>query len=304
MLVGGTHQVARPGRSRRRSKAAGTVPSHTVQLATAPLPAVPRVGNPSVAPGPWPVDAARAHADARRVLASIDWSKRDIVIWVPGTGSHRVHEKFADAVHGSWSDGRVSLTHLEYEASSEGPRSVATGIATLKLVLMEIAARGGNRRVLVGGESQGAWILGEAMADPSVRKVVDRAVLLGHPSLAKTHWHGRDPAVLEYSNPGDPAAGDPELLPGLLLTTLGSLPGIKGYVKQPHDYSDRMSGAVEFLRTGTEGYRTAGAPGHAAVAATYANGAARAGITAAPAPAPGRRGRRPANHQPVASQAA
>ena len=62
--------------------------------------------------GPFPVDMARARADARNTLNSIDWSKKDIVIFVPGTSNHTVSPWFEAAVKASWSNGGVSLTKL------------------------------------------------------------------------------------------------------------------------------------------------------------------------------------------------
>src|SRR5690606_29230316 len=117
------------------------------------------------------------------VLASIDFSKRDIGLWGPGTDSLEVRPSFPAAPDAA--DTRtVSLTHLTYEASWNRRRSVPTPAASSQLALEERKRRGGNHRVLLAGESQGAWIIGEAMADPHVGSVVDRAALLGHPWLA------------------------------------------------------------------------------------------------------------------------
>jgi hypothetical protein len=237
----------------------------------------------SMAGGPFPVDMARAQADARNTLNSIDWSKSDIVIWVPGTDNHNVAPAFEDAVRASWSTGGVSLTKLDYEASWDMRPSVATGIATMKLVLAGIAAHGGNHRIMLAGESQGAWVIGEALADPMLRKVVDRAMLLGHPGLAAHHYDGTDPDIREYNHEGDlvamPVHGDagkaldamtaihqlqlwkfgtmaeavlanPQQGVALLRTVLAGLPGIKNYIKDAHDYSGDMTRVVEFLRFG------------------------------------------------------
>ena len=282
MLVGETQRVAQPGaRRRRRAWAQGA--QHAVQLAAAaPLPAVPEVGNPSIAAGPWPVDAARAKADAQRVLNSIDFSKRDIVLWVPGTSNHHVPDRLAAAVHAAWKDGGASLTHVEYPATWDMRPSVATGVATMKLVLAGIAAQGGNHRVLVAGESQGAWVLGEALADPLLGRVVDRAVLFGHPGLAKTHYEGgRDPRVLEVNAEGDhvaaPVQGEAAkaldasvainqkrlwklgtigdalaanlaIMPDMIRNGLGQTSLLRGVLRNAHDYTGRMTDAVEFLR--------------------------------------------------------
>ncbi len=224
---------------------------------------------------------AKAQADARRVINSIDWSKRDIVIWVPGTNNDQVHPAFEAATHASWTGGEASLVRLVYDATWNMRPSVATGIATLRIVLDEIRRRGGDRRVLVAGESQGAWVIGEALSDPVLGKVIDRAVLMGHPALA-SHHYDNDPRVVEINHPGDvvtmPINGNPgQALDGMqalyqgqvwkvgsIGAALGQNPkhGVqllknvvggflfKGFVADPHNYGPDMTRVVEFLRYG------------------------------------------------------
>lgn len=228
------------------------------------------------------MDWAQATRDAQRTLAGIDWSKRDIVLWVPGTSQSSVQPSFAREVAASWPSSDVSLARVHYQASWNIRPSVATGIATMRLVLAGIAAHTGNHRVMLAGESQGAWIIGEAIADPALRRVVDRAVLLGHPWLAAHQYvDGHDPGVQVLNNFGDlvtlPLNGDPtrgldamvaihtgqlSKLPlvvrsvvenpqqgwKLLGTLRFAIPGIRSLWKNPHDYSDRMREAVGFLR--------------------------------------------------------
>lgn len=251
------------------------------------------IGPVSRAGGQFKVDIERAYADAQRVLDSIDFSKRDLFIWVPGTSNKGVNSDFEEAVRASYlGTGGVSLTALVYEASWNIRPSVATGIATLKLVLAGIAAHGGNHRLMLAGESQGAWVIGEAMADPMLRKVVDRAVLLGHPWLAAHHYDaGQDSSVIEVNHHGDevamPVKGDAAVgldamvairtlqigklgtvaqalvsNPDHLIKLLGSIayavPGLKSLFKNPHDYSAEHTRVVEFLRFGyTDGVEPA-----------------------------------------------
>lgn len=240
------------------------------------------VGPVSKAGGEWTVDWERAHADAQTVLDAIDFSKRDIVIWVPGTSNSGPHHAFEAAVRDSYRGSGSNLVALEYEASWHLRRSVPTGVATLRLVLEGIRARGGDHRVLLAGESQGAWIIGEAIADPAVSKVVDRAVLLGHPWLA-THQYdrGQDSRVRVINHDGDqvtlPVKGSPTVgLDAMLairtldLSKAGDLvkamasnpnhgvlmlknlafaiPLVKSLLRNPHVYDGEMTRAVEFLR--------------------------------------------------------
>jgi hypothetical protein len=242
----------------------------------------------------------QARHNALISLNRIDFSKHDIVIWVPGTDNHTIHPAFEAAVNDSWSEGGESLSKLEYDATWDMRPSTATGLATLKLVLAGIAAHGGNHNVMLAGESQGAWVIGEAMADPMLRKVVSRAVLMGHPWLAAHHYDdGHDPGIVEIDNPGDevcaPVKGDlsnamaamcdihqlklwrldqigkaliqnPAHIPMLAWWMIRSI--IPGHpFKDPHNYSDHMAAAVEFLRYGDFGDGTT-SPTGAQVTAT------------------------------------
>lgn len=249
----------------------------------------PLPGPISKAGGEWPVDWVRARHDARLALNAIDWSKGEIVLWVPGTSNHKIHEGFEAAVRESWIDGGVSLSRVEYEASWNMRPSTATGIATLRLILAGIAAHGGTHRVMLAGESQGAWLIGEALSDPRLRRVVHRAVLFGHPFVAAHHFDdGHDPGVLEINNAGDqvsaPIKGDvaagldamvairtlnvgglgtvakalsqnPEHGVMILKSLAGGI--FRGLVKDPHNYTGEMSRAVEWLRFGSTGDRAA-----------------------------------------------
>lgn len=242
------------------------------------------IGEISKAGGEWTVDWERAHADAQKVLDAIDFSKRDIVIWVPGTSNHGPHKDFEAAVKDSYRGEGSNLVALEYEATWHLRRSAPTGIATLRLVLEGIRARGGDHRVLLAGESQGAWIIGETIADPAVSKVVDRAVLMGHPWLARHQYtNGEDPRVRVINHAGDqvtlPIHGDPSVsldamiairtlqiaklggalkalasnpMHGVLIlkNLLYGIPVLKDYLRNPHVYGSDMTRAVEYLRHG------------------------------------------------------
>ncbi len=238
----------------------------------------------SRASGAFPVDWNQARRNAQRTLASIDWSQRDIVLWVPGTSQASVNPAFAQAVASAWSGSDVSVSRVHYAANWNIRPSVATGIATMRLVLAGIAAHTGQHRVMLAGESQGAWVIGEAIADPTLRRVIDRAVLLGHPWLAAHQYlDGRDQGVRVLNNSGDlitiPMSGDPargleamiavhtlqfgqlplvvrsmienpRLGMKLIGTVRYAIPGLRNLWKNPHDYADRMAEAVGFLRDG------------------------------------------------------
>lgn len=243
--------------------------------------AVPAAGQP-LPPIPLPGDADqnRARYDAQILLESIDWSKSDIVIWVPGTSNHTMHPAFESAARDAWK-GQASIVKMDYEASNEFRRSVSTGVETLRLVLAGIAARGGNHKVYLAGESQGAWVIGEAMSDTVRARIVKRAVLLGHPAVARTQYpDGSDRRILRINHKGDlvatPVRGSVDTAidgmsaiqtkniaklgtiikatsanPGHLgRMLLGGLRWLTGdWIADPHNYSADMTRAVEFLLT-------------------------------------------------------
>jgi hypothetical protein len=293
MLVLSTAEEARRKRHRAQavvlaaaapSAAPARVPSRVLTPAAAKTYRTFPVPQPSKAGGTWTVDWQRAHADAQKVLDAIDFSKRDIVIWAPGTSNHGPHPAFEDAVTEAYRGEGSNLVALEYEATWNLRSSLPTGIATMRLVLEGIKARGGDHRILLSGESQGAWIIGEVLADPAVSSIVDRAVLVGHPWLAAHQYDkGQDARVRVINHDGDmvamPVKGDPtvgldailairtldvtlagSLVKGifanpkqgveLLKSLIFAVPGLKSLVKNPHVYDGEMSRVVEFLRHG------------------------------------------------------
>lgn len=241
------------------------------------------VSAPSLADGPWEIDWARAHRDAQTVINSLDFTKPDLFIWCSGTGATRLDTPVAQAIYDAWRDGSVSATSLQYPSNWNLRSSVPTGIATLKLVLAEIARRGGGHRVLLSGVSQGAWLIGETMADPAVNGVVHRAVIMGHPYLAKSQYvDGHDPKVEVVNHADDivtvpvrghtgvmdaieavlgtkrsllgavPQAilGNLHLLGPALRVGLFAIPLLGGIVGNPHEYGHEMPRIVRRLKDG------------------------------------------------------
>ncbi|MCW2920209.1 MAG: Cutinase [Thermoleophilia bacterium] len=278
------------GRTTRRRRmapavAAAPVPSRVIDQGSARTYRTFEVPNPTKADGTWEVDWERAHADAQKTLDAIDFSKRDIVIWAPGTSNHGPHPAFEAAIAEAYRGEGSNLVALEYEATWHLRRSLPTGIATMRLVLEGINARGGDHRVLLSGESQGAWIIGEVLADPAVSSIVDRAVLLGHPRLAKHQYNaGQDARVRVINHAGDQVAlpirgsatdgldamlairtldmskagalvraitANPDHGVKMLANIIFALPFVKSLLKNPHVYDGEMTRAVEYLRHGS-----------------------------------------------------
>jgi hypothetical protein len=271
-------------------------PPHHAPAAKASAPialgANPKVdlANFSRAGGEWTIDWAKARRDAQAVLAKIDMSKRDIVIYVPGTSNHKVMPAFeAEMRHayGASYASDVSMAYLEYESTWHMRRSAPTGLATLELVLDELRKRKrAGQRIFLSGESQGSWIISEAMANPAYRDLIERAAIVGHPWLAKHHFDAnQDPSkVLEINHEGDqvtlPVKGNiaegldamiairtmqlgkigliakailANPLHGWLIIkdlVLSKLPIIKQAIVKPHIYEYEMPSAVAFLHDG------------------------------------------------------
>ncbi|MEO6867159.1 MAG: hypothetical protein ABI200_03985 [Gaiellales bacterium] len=203
------HKVARQAQSliaetTAPSDRAGSVATTRVgQLPTGPRPEAAEIRAAQL-PADGKVDHARATRDAERTLASIDFSKPDIVLWVPATGSHSIPSSWQDNVAKTFGD-RASLALVDYPANANFNSSVATGQETLKLVLAGIAERDGNHRVSLAGHSQGAWVIGDTIDDPTVGRIVDKAILYGHPAPARVDWsRGLDPRVQQVDDPADP----------------------------------------------------------------------------------------------------
>ena len=157
---------------------------------------------------PGDIDHARARADADRALAAIDFSKPEIVLWVPATNSHSIPADWQRGVEQAFGQ-RASSSIVDYPANANFNDSVSTGMETVKLVLAGIAEHGGHHRVTLGGHSQGAWVIGDALQDRAIGRMVDKAVLYGHPAPARVDWSGDvDPNVQQVDDPNDPFVWD------------------------------------------------------------------------------------------------
>lgn len=200
-----------------------------------------------------PVDWVRAHADARLVLDSLDLSRRDIVIWVPDAAAPRLDPTFEDAARQSWSDvpaGGATIASLRYPTESRGDAATATGVATLRIVLEELARRGGHHRVLLAGQGAGAAVIGETLAQPGMRARVGRALLFDHPvAAAHDYADGRDAGIVEV---GEQDAADARDGAGLLRSLIRRIPGAAAIVPDRADHAGDMTRAIEFLRFGAE----------------------------------------------------
>lgn len=163
-----------------------------------------------VPPRPLP----SAHARARAVVDALDWSQSLVAIWVPGTNEHAIAEDVAAAFDRA---GLRNVAHVPYQATWRLAESVPDGEATLRAVLELVRARlrHGQKLVLLG-QSQGAWVISSILRDPTYAAMVHRAALVAHPALAPAHAHetalptDRLPArrVREFNEPTDVVTRD------------------------------------------------------------------------------------------------
>lgn len=165
-----------------------------------------------VPPPPLPDVAARVGA----VLRQIDWSGPLIVLWVPGTNTHGVPRHVAAGMARLLGAG-IRAVHIPYQSTWRFRDSVPDGEAVLAGVMRGIARRRRRgQRVVLLGESQGAWIISSVLRDAALARLVERAALIAHPGTAPSHVHATSRGkgelgrfVREFNNPRDIATRDP-----------------------------------------------------------------------------------------------
>lgn len=135
-------------------------------------------------------DESSARAAADRTLASIDWSRDNILLWAAGTDVHEMRWQLREGFEDSPLASRTNFVRLEYPAAGANmDQSVATGTRTLELVMDEIRRRdpsGSRYHVALQGESQGAWLVNDYVAARGGldKAQVDRMDMFGLPSMA------------------------------------------------------------------------------------------------------------------------
>ncbi len=136
-----------------------------------------------VPPQPLPAPEVRA----RRVADAIDWSQPVIVIWISGTSGHDVPEHVAERLRAA---GGPAAALVPYQATWRLRDSVPDGEATLRALMELVIARTRpGQRVVLLGESQGAWIISSVLREPRFAKAIYRASLVAHPAMAPAHVH-------------------------------------------------------------------------------------------------------------------
>ncbi|MCB0877507.1 MAG: hypothetical protein KDC46_00800 [Thermoleophilia bacterium] len=226
-------------------------------------------------------NAAQARAERDATIAAIDRSADDIVVWVPGTMRRRIPSEFAQGITDAFDGRRVSLVKLPTHPDYQIVQGVADSAEAVRLIVRDLdEQRRPGQRILLAGESQGAWALEVAMQDPAVRDAIDRAVVWGNPGLQPHQYAGAgDGKMLEITDEldvvGRPVNGDPTLVTDALMNVMDgdaaqawrwlaigvnnphssyllATSGLRlqtpgGFGRDPHNYREFMGTAARFL---------------------------------------------------------
>lgn len=132
---------------------------------------------------------------------NIDLTKDVIVLWVPGTSNHAIPDTFSSLVNQQFSS--VSIHLVDYMASWSFSKSLPNGEYNLTAVLDYLSKHlRKGQRLMLAGESQGAWVISDVLSDSKYKSLVDKVVLLGHPGVSERHFTN-DSKVLEINHPQD-----------------------------------------------------------------------------------------------------
>jgi len=215
----------------------------------------------------------------------INFKKKHIILWVPGTNDHAIPAKFIEAVKQMFGDD-AEVVMVDYMATPEFAISRPQGVLTLKATLDYIRAHNtGGSKIYLAGLSQGAMVISDIITMPAYSNMVERSVFMGHPGLSTNHFK-HDSKVKEFNNPLDIVTFDwaedgdmfiqkitkflrGDILAGVsLLGTIVHHPleslwaGLlylhrvpflhfpKFLETDPHDYTASMDDAVSWLRLG------------------------------------------------------
>jgi hypothetical protein len=149
-------------------------------------------------PPAMPSVQSRIDAILRRIPAG----EQRVVIWVRGTNEREIKPAIRAAFERELPDEPV--LEVDYQASWRFGDSVPDGEAVLRGVLEALGRRRPRPKVLLAGESQGAWVISTVLADPRMSPLVTRAVLWGAPAAAPLDFaDGHDRRIREYNNDGD-----------------------------------------------------------------------------------------------------
>jgi len=209
----------------------------------------------------------------------IDLTKDVIILWVPGTSNHSIPASLLNLAQTRFSSVDIHL--VNYMASWKFSESVPNGTGNLRAVLdyLRKHLRKGQK-ILLAGESQGAWVISNVLKEQQYYGMIDKAVLLGHPGVAEAHFPS-DGKILELNNFDDVSTKDiewnkkeevarnvekamqldisslpfwlsfgvthPEMLLWLGVLGVSKLPVVGGVIKPPHDYQKDMLLAILWL---------------------------------------------------------
>ena len=133
------------------------------------------------------------------LVPKINFKKKHIILWVPGTNDHQIPAKFLEMVRQMFGDD-AEVVLVDYMATEEYAISRPHGTMTLKATLDHIRRNNtGGSSIYLAGLSQGAMVISDVVSDEKYGRLINRAVLIGHPGVATYHFDNH-PKVKEFNN--------------------------------------------------------------------------------------------------------
>lgn len=137
---------------------------------------------------------------------TLDYTKTNIFIWVPGTGGDEVHPAFRKAAEKA-TGGDCHFICVDYPASIDFIVSATRGMRELKRVLKIVAKQvKEGQRVFLGGSSQGSWVIGDTLyKDIELLDGLTKVVMFGDPGISQSPKFNffYEEKIWEIDNPND-----------------------------------------------------------------------------------------------------
>lgn len=140
-------------------------------------------------------------------IPKINFKKKHIILWMPGTNDHLIPAKFLESVRQIFGD-TAEVVLVDYPATQQYLNSRADGAYILSGTLDHIRAnKSPDSKVYIAGLSQGAMVASMILGNPANMKLIERAVFMGHPGISPNHYDNH-PKVKEFNNFLDPVTFD------------------------------------------------------------------------------------------------
>lgn len=148
----------------------------------------------------------RPDPSAQISIPNIDFTKDNIVVWVPGTSMRGIPLELQRELIKKFGNN-VSIAIIDYLATWKFLDSMPHGQSTLMATLDYIRRnKRKGTKVYLAGLSQGSMVISDTLTYSRYYNDVTKAILFGHPSVAGAHQASLGAnKVREYNNYMDPA---------------------------------------------------------------------------------------------------